>query len=84
MLFLDQLGMANILCATEKKNAREIKDPETTKIVNLNSDINVIQGKKPIRDARLAPIPRVTSNAGNAQQTKVPNEVKRLNDGNKV
>ena len=44
----------------------------------------MLSKEKPIRDARLAPIPRVTSNAGNAQQTKVPNEVKRLNDGNKV
>ena len=61
-----------------------IKEPETAKIVNLNSDINVIQGKKPIKDARLAPKPSVTSNAGKAQQTKVPNEVKRLSDGNKV
>ncbi len=53
-------------------------------MVNFNSDISVIQGKKLIKEARLAPIPSVTNKAGKAQQTKVPNEVKRLSDGNKV
>ena len=41
-------------------------------------------GNKVIILAIDAPIPSATKSVGNAQQTKVPNEVKRLNDGNKV
>jgi hypothetical protein len=50
----------------------------------LYSDIAVIHGNTPTNPASDAPIPNVTSNAGNAQQISVPVLVNRLNDGNIV
>ena len=57
------------------------KTPAAMNIWVLYSETLVIHGTAPINPAKTAPRPSETNNAGNAQQSKVPTEVKRLNDG---
>ena len=55
--------------------------PAKLNIPDLYSERTVIHGAAPMRPAKDAPIPSVTSNAGRAQQTKVVALVNKLKIG---
>ena len=64
-----------------RKHEINRKTPATRKICNLYWDKTIIQGNIDIKLANDAPMPRVTNNAGKAQQIKVLKLVNRVTDG---
>ena len=82
LAFILSAGHGAFLLLHIKKPLNKIKIPEIKNSASLYLDIIIKNGKLDNRPAKIAPAPKATNSAGNAQQRRVPKLVKRLKEGN--